>query len=91
MRILFIPCISNPPLRPPFRSLNLTGLVAAGVPTALVAARWLLPLCAQSLPPPTLYRLWDLLLLERSSKPLLAGKEVRTAFFDNNMGGCLSC
>ena len=35
-------------------------LEAAGVPMALVASRWLLPLCAQTLPPFTLHRLWDL-------------------------------
>ena len=45
---------------------------AAGCPTTLVAARWLMPLFAQSLPPPTLYRLWDLVMLERTSAPLLA-------------------
>ena len=47
-------------------------ITAAGVPMALVASRWLLPLCAQSLPPLTLHRLWDLAFLRRDATPLLA-------------------
>jgi hypothetical protein len=43
----------------------------AGVPTVLVAAQWLLPLLAHSLPPPALYRLWDLVFLEGNSTPML--------------------
>lgn len=45
---------------------------AVGVPMTLVATRWLLPLCAEILPPPTLYRLWDVLFLTRSATPLHA-------------------
>ena len=42
----------------------------AGVPMGLIAAHWLLPLFSMTLPPTTLYRLWDLLFLY-GSKVLL--------------------
>eukprot|EP01043_Picozoa_sp_COSAG02_P004603 COSAG02_NODE_122_length_35306_cov_98.280967_2_plen_1144_part_00 len=38
----------------------------AGVPMGLIAAHWLLPLFSMTLPPTTLYRLWDVLLLHGS-------------------------
>ena len=47
-------------------------IAEVGVPITLVASRWLLPLCAEILPPSTLYRLWDLLFLTRSAVPLHA-------------------
>jgi hypothetical protein len=42
----------------------------AGVPMGLIAAHWLLPLFSMTLPPTTLYRMWDVLLLY-GSKVLL--------------------
>ena len=41
----------------------LAKFVDAGVPMGLIAAHWLLPLFSMTLPPTTLYRLWDLTLV----------------------------
>ena len=40
--------------------LRASVMVMTAIAMALVASRWLLPLCAQTLPPFTLHRLWDL-------------------------------
>jgi hypothetical protein len=44
----------------------------AGVPMGLLAAHWCLPLFSMTLPPCTLYRLWDLLFLEGNKIQLCA-------------------
>ena len=41
----------------------------ATVPMGLIAAHWCLPLFSMTLPPTTLYRLWDLLFLEGNQVP----------------------